>query len=463
MWPFSSKRRSRVAVLLHDGTAWHAQVFAFGRPHWRSVTSMAIGGHNPRVLPEPLLDFADKHGARRVRLVLPQNIHTLKMELPADAEAEELQTAMAFELGGETGAAVEALRVAAARAETFRMGAAPDMLLAASFDEAALEQYVAACRAAGLDFDGAGALELAALAVHAERQPKARLLLLRHDTTFYAVPATEVSPMTAGPVAFAAGEEAYAELDEERYERIIRRFNLHLMLPMSICCLPMPSENHKQQLRELAGGRADVEFRDLGAEFEHLARQVAETAEIGYPAGGGAVVGTRPPEKDPHRAGTWLFFLLLLTTIASLGLYWYLLRTDLEMLKIKAEAWEAIQGKRKLLEQQHDGLRVERSRCEQTVRLLESKSPLPKGLLPLLDALDRAIPEFTRVTSIDEDGQGGFLVRGHTAVQDRLSDLEKTLLAEMAKLGLLVEQRHLAPIEGSLECEFEYWVGPKKE
>lgn len=423
---------------------------------------MLLGGHNPRVLPEPLLDFADKHGARRVRLVLPQNIHTLNIEVPRDAEPEELQTALAFELGGETGTQVEAIRVAAARAETFRMGAAPNMLLGAAFDEAVLNQYAASCRAAGLTFDGAGALELAALAVHAERHPKSRLLLLRHDTTFYAVPATEASPMTAGAVAFAAGEEAYAELDDERYERIIRRFNLHLTLPMCICCLPMPSESHKQQLRELAGGRAEVEFRDWAAEFEDLARQVAETAEVGYPAGGGAVVGTRPPDKDPHRAGTWMFFLLLLITVGGLGLYWYLLRTDLMLLNVKAEAWETIQQKRQGLQQQHDGLRAERSRCEQTVLLLQNKSPLPRGLLPLLDALDRAIPEFTRVTSIEQDGQGGFLVRGHTAVQSRLSELEKTLLAEMAKLSQLVEQRHLAPIENSLEYEFEYWIGAGK-
>ncbi len=189
---------------------------------------------------------------------------------------------------------------------------------------------------------------------------------------------------------------------------------------------------------------------------------MAETAEVGLPAGGGALVGPRAPEKDPHRAGTWLFFLLLLTTVTGIGLYVYQLRTELESLQRRAGAWQAVQQRRDGLQRRHDTLRAERSRCEQTVRLLEIQSPLPQSLLPLLDALERAVPEFTRVTAIEQDGQSGFLVRGHTAVQARLSDLEQTLLDELAPLGLLVEQRYLAPVESLLEHEFEYWIGPKK-
>lgn len=461
MWPFSSKKRRRVAVFLHDGIAWHADVFAYGRPQWRSVAHTTVAGKNPRNLPESLLDFADEHGALRVRLVLPQNIYTLNAELPPDAEPEELQTAMAFELGGETGAELEEIRVAAARAETFRMGATSDMLLAAAFDEAALEQYAASCTAAGLDFDGAGALELAALAVHGERRPEARLLVLRHDTTFYAVPATELSPMTAGAVAFAAGEEDYAEMDEERYERVVKRFNLHLSLSMSISCMPMPTESHKDQLRELAGGRADVEFHNLEEDLEDIARHVAETGEVGYPAGGGAVVGTRPPEMDPHRAGTWMFFLVLFFTIGTLGLFWYRFYADLAALNLKADTWAGIQSERSSLKSTHDRLRAERSKCDGTVALLQKRNTLPAGLLPLINALDRAIPEFTRITSIEEDGEGGFLVRGHTAVQSKLSELERALLEDLGRAGHPVQQRVLRRMEGTLEDEFVYWIGPR--
>lgn len=178
---------------------------------------MHLSGGNSRSLPEPLLDFAEHHGARRVRLVVPQSIHVLNTELPPDAEPEELQTAMAFELAGETGGEFDMLRVAAARGETFRMGATSEMLLAAAFEQPLLEHYRKACRANGLDFDGVGALELAALADHAQHAPHARLLLLRRDAGFYAVPGTESHPLTVGPVGLTAVANAQA-WDEERYE-----------------------------------------------------------------------------------------------------------------------------------------------------------------------------------------------------------------------------------------------------
>ena len=107
--------KTLLAVLLHDGAAWHAHVFAFARPQWRSIARMHSSGGNSRRLPEPLLDFAEHHGARRVRLVVPQSSHVLNTELPPDAEPEELQTAMAFELAGETAGEFDMLRVAAAR------------------------------------------------------------------------------------------------------------------------------------------------------------------------------------------------------------------------------------------------------------------------------------------------------------------------------------------------------------
>ena len=462
MWPFSSKKRRRVAVFLHDGANWHAHIFTFGKPRWRSVARTVVVGPNPRSLPEALFDFADKHGARRARLVLPQNIYMLNTQLPRDAEAEELQTAMAFELGTETGADIESLRVAAAQAETFRMGATADMLIAAVFEEDVLEQYEKACQAAGFDFDGAGTLELATLGAHAERCPEARLLLLRRDTAFYAVPATDLTPMTAGAVAFGVDENHQREQDEERRERIVRRFNLHMALPMSICCIPMPEQHRMEQLRELAGGGAEVEFRDFDADVEDVLRQVAQTAEVGFPAGGGAVVSRRPPEVDPYRAGTWIFFLVLLMAVIFVGLFWYKLHSDLTAIEVKSDAWNEIKSKRDALEQKYDSLRSQRSKSEKTVDLLTQRTTLPAGLLPLIDALDKAVPEFTRITSIEGDGKGGFLVYGHTAVQSGLINLERGLLAELGELGHPVEQRELRRMEDSLEYGFVFWIGPKK-
>jgi hypothetical protein len=96
------------------------------------------------------------------------------------------------------------------------------------------------------------------------------------------------------------------------------------------------------------------------------------------------------------------------------------------------------------------------------VKLLAVKSTLPQGLLPLLAALDRAMPEFTRVTLIEQDPAGGFLVRGNTALQARLNELQKGLLADLGKLGHPVEQRNLTPVENSTEYEFLYRIGPKE-
>lgn len=460
MWPFTSKRRSRMAVFLHDGSTWHGYVFAPGRPRWRSVARLTTPGQNPRNLPPSLLDFAEKHGARRVRLGLPQNVQTLRAELPSDAEPEELQTAMVFELASETGGEVESIRVAAARAESFGMGASPDCVMAASFEQSALDQYAKACHAAGLRFDGIGALELAVLGAHAEESPDARLLLLRRDAGFYAVPATEHSPMTAGAVALGVHEDE-RELDAERRERTQRRFALHRALSLSVWCVPMPDEARGEQLRALVGEGADVRLRSFEAAVETVARQFAETAEVGVPAGGGAVVGPRAPEKDPHRAGTWLFFMVLLATIGGLGLYGYTLRTRLTLLEEKTQAWEAITQQRETLEGKLSGLKAERARCEETVELLATKSPLPPGLLALLDALDRAMPEFTRVTSIVQDAKGGFEIQGHTAVQDSLNQLVEGLKSDMEKVGHDVLPRRQGQIEGTTDFEFVYAIGPQ--
>ncbi len=458
MWPFSSKTRSRVAVVLHDGATWHAHVFAPAKPEWRPMARMTLASRAPGKLPEAVLEFAEKHGARRVRLALPRNIHTLRTELPVDAEPEELQTAMAFELSSETGDAVEGVRVAAALGESFAMGAAPATLLAASFDEEPLERYAAACRNAGLRFDGAGSLELAVLGVHAEACPNARLLFIRRDAAFYAVPGTDLSPMTVGPVPMGM-EDAQQEMDAERGERLRRRLGLQQALPVAVWCVGVPDGGRKERIQDLLGETADVEFRDFELATEQVARQLLGAVEAGMPAGAGARVGARPPEKDPHRAGTWMFFLILLATVLALGGYGYGQKNRLGLLQVKTKAWETIAEKRKSLTSQLAGLRGEQARSKEACELLTVKDPLPPGLLPLLDALDKSMPEFTRVTRIEQMPNGGFEVRGHTAVQFRLKELLDSLAADMAASGHSVVLSSQKQIEGTMENEFIFAVG----
>lgn len=460
MWPFSSKQRSRVAVVLHDGAAWHALVFAPAKPRPRLIARMTAGGQNPRDLPDGVLDFAEEHGARRIRLVMTQNVHPLRAELPTDAEAEEIQTAIAFEMMAETGGEADRLRVAATRAELLRMGAPSGMLLAAGFEQEMLEPYERTCLKAGLDFEGIAALELALLGAHAERRSEARLLFLRRDAGFYAVPGTELSPLSVGSLSLGVREDP-REWEPERRERLVKRFALHPSVPLVVCCTPMPDAERREQLRSLLGDTVEPEFRDLETDIESLARQVAETPEPGVPAGGGALVGPRAPEKDPHRAGTWLFFLMLLAAACWTGQRWMGLRTERAILAERAKAWEQIQQERKSLQAKLDALNAERKGAEEATAILEVRTPLPEGLMPLLDALDRTMPEFTRVTSIEQSADGGWEIRGQTALQDRLTEMEKGLLEDLGKLGHSVEQRGLTRKEGTLEYEFHYRIGPK--
>ena len=457
MWPFTSKTRSRVAVVLHDGATWHAHVFAPAKPEWRLIARMTLAGRAPGKLPEAVLEFAEKHGARRVRLAMPRSIHTLRTELPVDAEPEELQTAMAFELSSETGDAVEGVRVAAALGESFGMGAAPATLLAASFDEEPLERYAAACRNAGLRFDGAGSLELAVLGVHAEARPDSRLLFIRRDAAFHAVPGTDLSPMTAGPVPMGM-EDLQQEMDAERGERLRRRFALHQALPAAVWCVGVPDGGRKERIQELLGETADVEFRDFELATERVARQLLGAVEAGMPAGAGARVGARPPEKDPHRAGTWMFFVILLATALALAGYGYGLKNRLGTLQVKTAAWETIAEKRKSLQSQLAGLRGGQARSKEACDLLAVKDPLPSGLLALLDALDKSMPEFTRVTAIEQKTATLFDVRGHTAVQYRLKELQDSLAAGMAASGHQVVLRSQNQIVGTAEYEFVFAI-----
>lgn len=208
---------------------------------------------------------------------------------------------------------------------------------------------------------------------------------------------------------------------------------------------------------------AEIEFHDFERQTEDVARQMLAAVEAGVPAGGGALVGTRPPEKDPHRAGTWLFFVIVLATAIALGAHNHNLKSRLHGLQVKTEAWETISEKRKSLDAKYAGMRGEKTRCEEACELLAVRTPLPPGLQALLDSLDESMPEFTRVTTIQQMAGGGFEVRGHTAVQHRLKELLDSLAAGMQASGQTVVLRSQKQIEGTMEYEFVFAIGSTED
>ncbi|MCX7934595.1 MAG: hypothetical protein N3A66_04970, partial [Planctomycetota bacterium] len=139
-----------IAVFLHDGGQWHAAAFAFKGGECICRAEQAFSGADYKTLPEKGLAWAAAAGCSRCRVFVPAEVHEVELRLPADASAAEAQTALAYELAAGLKVTPDAIRVAAVRADVYRMGGTADLLLAAAFDVRLIENYEIACRAAGL-------------------------------------------------------------------------------------------------------------------------------------------------------------------------------------------------------------------------------------------------------------------------------------------------------------------------
>ncbi|MDR3197418.1 MAG: hypothetical protein LBU34_06060 [Planctomycetaceae bacterium] len=451
---------SRIAVFVHDGNRWYAYAFAYRKSFWHALGHTTLSGKNPRQIPPQLLEFAETHKVRRVRIVLPQTIQKLEnVDLPYDAAPEELQTIIALAFSQTTGQEFGTIRVAAAFADTFRMGGTNETLYAAAFELTQLELYEKLCQPAGLRFDGCGVLEMAALAAGVRMHDESRFLILKRDTGFYAVGATDQLPMMTSGIALGTQPEEHKR-ETERLQGAARRINAQKSIPLQILYSSGMDEKRIEELQSIIDPETPVSFTDLSEIAEEIAREIAATPEPNLPAGGGALAGLPEKEKSPYRAGTWMFFFALFFAVFFTAATYYKLQSDLNTINTKTAAWEKLRAERKKLNDKLAAIDAQRNKNEKIIKLLNQKNPLPAVLVPLLVELNENMPVYTRLTEIKQTSGDELQLTGYTLYQNGFLQLRPKLNQKMNEYHALVEQKTLEKITDSNEQRFVLRVYP---
>ncbi|MDR2756677.1 MAG: hypothetical protein LBC20_13310, partial [Planctomycetaceae bacterium] len=458
---------SRLAVFLHDGYQWYAYVFAYRKSFWHTLAQTTFTGKNPRQIPPQLLEFAETNKVRRVRIVLPQNVQKLDLdsniELPYDAAPEELQTIVAQLFSQTTGQEFGTFRVASAFADTFRMGGTNETLYVAAFELSQLELYEKLCQPVGLRFDGCGALEMAALAVGTRLHDESRFLILKRDTSFYAVGATEQLPMMTSGIAFGTPPDERVQETErssERLQSVARRINTQKSIPLQIWYASGIDEKRLEEVHSIIDSETPVSLTNLSEIAEEIAREIAATTEPNVPAGGGAVAGLPEKERSPYYVGTWLFVFAVVFALLFILISYCKLNSDLNSINAKTAAWEKLRSERKKLNDKLAAIDAQRNKNEKIIKLLTRKNPLPTVLVPLLIELNENMPVYTRLTEFEQISDDELLLTGYTLYQDGFLKLRPKLNQKMNEYNTLVEQKTLEKIPDSNEQRFVLRVYP---
>lgn len=454
MRPFSSKKRSRVAVFLHDGEAWHVFVFAHAKPRWKTVAQTTFQGTNQRQIPPSMVDFAEKNGAQRIRVAVPREVVTLNnISLPYDASPEELQTVVASALTAETGMEFGTVRVAGAMAESFRMGGHHETIFGAAFENDLLEQFDKTCHGVRLHLEGVGVLELALLAANCELNPGSRFLMLRRDSGFYAVPATENLPMMASGIALGCAADERGR-EPERLQRAARRLETHAATPLHIACAVPLSTERRLELVEILGPDTQYHFDDYAAMLETAAAKLAASGPVSAPTTGGAVVGMTEEVTSPYRAGTWMFFIAMIAACFFVWLTHNKLTDEMAHIQAQTTAWEALKAERKKQSDALNALNTQRTKYEKTIELMNDREILPAGVQTILAELEENMPVATRLTRIDQTGPLEFQLSGFTFSQDVFLQIVPRLNEILRKYEMSAELKKLEKLPHSREQEF---------
>ncbi|MDR1963572.1 MAG: hypothetical protein LBQ50_07315 [Planctomycetaceae bacterium] len=471
---WTTGKYSRVAVFLHDGNQWYAYAFMYQKSIWYTLEQISQPGKNPRQIPPSLFEFAEKNKVRRVRIVLSQNVQKLEnVELPYDATPEEQQTVIALAFTQTTGQEFGTVRVASSFADSFRMGGTNETFYAAGFETAQLELYDKSCQSAGLRFDGCGVFELAALAAGVRLHDESRFLILKRDTGFYAVGATDQLPMMTSGIALGLSPEDRSQterlqtdrlqterLQTDRLQGAARRLNAQKSIPLQVWYSSGVDEKRIEELRAIIDSETPLSFTGISEVAEEIAREVIVTAEPGVPAGGGAVVGLPEKELSPYRAGTWIFcFTLIFAIIFTIGTYCKL-RTDMNNINTKIADWEKLRNERKKWNDKLAAIDSQRSRNEKIIKILNRKNPLPPILVPILLELNENMPIYTRLTEIEQISDDELLLTGYTLYQDGFLQLRPKLNQKMNEYKTLVELKTLEKTPDSNEQKFVLRVYP---
>ncbi|MDR1613914.1 MAG: hypothetical protein LBT97_14225 [Planctomycetota bacterium] len=411
---FGSKHDSMLIVAF-DGKSWRGRLFEYRGGTWETGDQVVeAASRNNRKLPKQILEFAAASGAKRLRILMTSDLHSVTMELPEDADKEELHTAMAYEAAGEVGIDANILRIAAVHADRYRMGGETSVIMTAGFESTLIEGFVRECDQAGLEFDGIGSLEMAVIARHARMGEDARLLFMRRQSSLYVVPACENTPFTFYPLPIGTDADA-SEAAAERNERAAKRLAAHRDLPLRVVTCGELEPERLEDIRRMTGDGA--EFLVL-REFDNEIMRHAAHAEIGGIEAGCALVGPPPAPRDPYRAGTWLALIIILLAGLYVGDRHYAFKRDIEALEKREMEWKKLAAER---DKAKNRLQAATSRYDAILekeKSLKSDSPLPRTLTFLLAALSSGTPSFSRITEIVQVDAEQFAVHGVTRLPE---------------------------------------------
>lgn len=445
-----AKKRSSLIIACHDGSRWRARQFHFHHGEWHAEEALEVQSRNGKKLPKQVFELAAKKDVQRLRILLSGDLHALTMDLPDDADKEEIHTALVYEAAEEFGADAHMLRVAAVRAESFRMGAESNVVVTAGFELRQIEAYAQECERNGLEFDGIGSLELATLSRHARLNEEARLLILRRQSGIYVTPASESAPFMISAVPFGVEAED-GEAWRERAERTIKRMEAQHHMPLRIVATD-PICPQVMSLLPPADGN-DTIVVNFHEYEEDILRHVA-WAEMGGADCGCAMVGPPPLPRDPYRAGTYLFILIIVMTAVYCAGRWHTMRIDQERAQQREQAWKNLQAERDKAKGEYTRVNGQYKKLQELLQLLQGRDCLPVTALPLLNVLATETPKYSRITRIEQMPDGKFEFRGLTRWQDGLRQLSEALTLRELERTFSSESKS---VNGEQAFTFQVW------
>ncbi len=444
---------------MHDGQRWRVAVMSREKRHWACIdTSEQAGQAQYSRLPEELLEFAAHHNATYARVLLASDVQDMELQLPLDAEPEELQTAVRFEAQESLSLEEPNLRFAAAKASNYAMGANDNVLLLTGFDNALLERYRNFCEEYGLNFTGAGSLEIAALGWTVARKNRLttpRLLILKEKDAFYAAPAEGDLPfsVTAMPVGHLAGNTG--GVDEERLERVARRLGAHGDLPVTVFSCRRLDEGEQSKWADMMKA-APVEWHWMGDAAAKIAA-MACASRAGEFDELCPVVGCRPEPRDPYRAGTWLFFAILLVTLLYVGSSWLGLVRRRERIQNRLQRWEELEQARNSAANHVNSLTEQLNNKLDMVRLLRESEVMSETFLQMLNNIAAEVPPHIRIESVRSIERNKYEVKGMSrggGVSGFIQAISRTENGQ----DLMVEPGEITEDPSSGDVIFTYYV-----
>jgi hypothetical protein len=453
-----ARHRKPQAILLFVDGQWTAVVFRHARGEWEPQDSERFAGASSRQFPDGMLRWSAECGARRVRVVVPGDVHTLRMDLPEDLDIEETHTAIAYEASPEIGTEAHLLRVSAVAAEQYRLGARPGTVLVAGHERDVLDRYAADCENHGLRFEGVGPLELAALARHGREAAAERLLILRRHAGFLAVPAGEHSDFFLGGFAFGALSQEDPDREAERLAQARRSFGLLAETPIHVVATsPLPDERIAA-LRTALGVTAEFRVESMDDFAPRMLRHVAWSPPVGT-GNGCALVGLPPRVKDPRRVGTWMCIGVILVAAAALLLLWKNAANDLAAVRQREREWEALVAARAEASKQYEGILGHRNDLTAIHAALTNMKPVSPALLELVGVLKTSMPPYTRISAIRQV-EGGMEVEGKALWPQGVSMLADSLAGAVRSRGYRLEPGTLGAADDQGERVFSYRLVP---